>query len=568
MKGDTYVTQNIDLTNVNNISFWGYLQYAPGSEKYTQYFDTYIDGNLVQAYPCPQWATWVQDIVPISGYTGVHTVQVTYVPGVVMDSYIDDISTGGTSGGSATAPFASFTATPVNGIASLTVQFTDTSAYTPTSWLWDFGDGSTSTAENPSHIYISPGTYPVNLTATNTGGSNSKVKTGLVYVAASTGALPNYNGIYVRAANHDGIRWDTVGNGTYYIAPSTSTGGGLSTIHISTDTAVTAGQVTSPQNPSGTFYLTANSLTYQDEGVLLLGVTGTIPNDFAAHITTSGYTWTPTGSAPASANYTYQSSALDQTFTKSDFFYGPQNWKPTQGNANYPLFYGEDMNSSANQYQLMFIDTRAGILGNSSLTNQGAIQINYSFTDLPGTATFNVYGWRSGSGQGMQWTNDVTTGGNSSSGYTVSTKTPTAPPVAGFVANQTQGLAPFNARFTDTTNNTPTAWYWTFGDGGTSTSQNPAYTYTSAGTYSVTLTASNSAGSDKITRSGYITVSASVPTTTSFNLAGITTDNSGSGQKVSIAAANTTIDGNVVNVTVRRQHVGSPVDHHELDPDI
>ncbi|MBI1191922.1 MAG: PKD domain-containing protein [Bacteroidetes bacterium] len=50
--------------------------------------------------------------------------------------------------------------------------------------------------------------------------------------------------------------------------------------------------------------------------------------------------------------------------------------------------------------------------------------------------------------------------------------------------------------FTDLSSNSPTGWAWTFGDGGTSADQNPVYTYTANGTFSVCLTASNGTGSD------------------------------------------------------------------------
>jgi PKD repeat protein len=70
-------------------------------------------------------------------------------------------------------PTASFTATPVSGH---TMQFADTSSGAPTSWSWDFGDGGTSTQQNPSHTYAAAGPYSVKLTATNAGGSNQTVK--------------------------------------------------------------------------------------------------------------------------------------------------------------------------------------------------------------------------------------------------------------------------------------------------------------------------------------------------------------------------------------------------------
>ena len=82
-----------------------------------------------------------------------------------------------------------------------------------------------------------------------------------------------------------------------------------------------------------------------------------------------------------------------------------------------------------------------------------------------------------------------------------------SPPVANFTGNPTSGYTPLTVAFTDTSTNTPTAWSWTFGDSGTSTSQNPSHQYTSAGSFTVTLTATNSYGSDGETKTNYITAS-------------------------------------------------------------
>ncbi|MCH8319126.1 MAG: PKD domain-containing protein, partial [Bacteroidetes bacterium] len=64
-------------------------------------------------------------------------------------------------------PVADFTTNTTSITAGGTVNFTDLSTNTPTSWAWDFGDGGASTLQNPSHIYSTIGTYTVSLTATN-----------------------------------------------------------------------------------------------------------------------------------------------------------------------------------------------------------------------------------------------------------------------------------------------------------------------------------------------------------------------------------------------------------------
>lgn len=68
-------------------------------------------------------------------------------------------------------PLASFTTTTPPG--SRTVAFTDTSAGSPTSWAWDFGDSMGSMEQNPTHTYASDGTYTVRLTASNSAGSDT-----------------------------------------------------------------------------------------------------------------------------------------------------------------------------------------------------------------------------------------------------------------------------------------------------------------------------------------------------------------------------------------------------------
>jgi PKD repeat protein len=82
-----------------------------------------------------------------------------------------------------------FSATPTSGGAPLTVNFTDATVHSPTSWSWDFGDGSTSTLQNPSHTYVTPGNYLVTLTATAAGVPVTVTKSGFIKVSAC-GNLP------------------------------------------------------------------------------------------------------------------------------------------------------------------------------------------------------------------------------------------------------------------------------------------------------------------------------------------------------------------------------------------
>ena len=85
----------------------------------------------------------------------------------------------------------------------------------------------------------------------------------------------------------------------------------------------------------------------------------------------------------------------------------------------------------------------------------------------------------------------------------------TAPPTADFNANSTNICEGVTVQFNDLSFTGVTSWSWDFGDGNTSSNQNPSHTYTSSGTYTVSLTVTNSVGSDTYTLNDYITVSIS-----------------------------------------------------------
>jgi PKD repeat protein len=85
-----------------------------------------------------------------------------------------------------TAPTANFSAPAAAGI-NTSVQFTDASTGAPTSWFWTFGDGASSIAQNPTHLYRTAGVYFVSLTASNSIGSNVVTRT--VTVTACVSAL-------------------------------------------------------------------------------------------------------------------------------------------------------------------------------------------------------------------------------------------------------------------------------------------------------------------------------------------------------------------------------------------
>jgi PKD repeat protein len=93
--------------------------------------------------------------------------------------------------------------------------------------------------------------------------------------------------------------------------------------------------------------------------------------------------------------------------------------------------------------------------------------------------------------------------------YTLSLTIPVVvPPVADFSGNPTTVIVNNSVQFTDLSLNSPTSWSWTFNGGtpSTSSAQHPVVTYSTVGSYMVSLTVTNSAGSNTKTVNGYITV--------------------------------------------------------------
>jgi PKD repeat protein len=336
---------------------------------------------------------------------------------------------------SADKPSASFISNITSGTAPLSVQFIDSTTESPTSWAWLFGDGGTSTLQNPVHTYATSGTFTVTLTATNSDGSSTETQSGYIEVSkvdaapvaafvstAASGSIP-LTVQFVDASTNDPVSW------------AWSFGDG---------------ETSNEENPTH-IYSTAGIYT----------VTLTSTNSAGSNtVSKSNY-----------VTATKQSVAPAASFVSTT----------TSGSSPFTVQFMDSSTNTPTSWVWSFGDGSTSTVQAPSHTyvSAGTYTVTMTATNSAGSDTYTENGY-----------------------ITVTL----SPPVASYTVNGTSGVVPFTVQFTDTSTNSPTTWYWKFGDGGTTTVQNPEYTYDDVGTYTVTLTATNSAGSNVSAEKKTITV--------------------------------------------------------------
>ncbi len=448
-------------------------------------------------------------------------------------------------------PVAQFTGSPTSGEYPLAVSFTDQSTNTPTSWSWDFGDGvGTSSQQNPSYTYNNAGTYTVSLTATNAYGSDIETKVDYITVTEpGTGAEAYAQSDYPVSGTVSGT----------YLATHTSDNSRQSIQELESGGRPTLRHTYLEHK--WTFNVPSSaSLTFYVEGYR----NANSENDnFTFAYSTNDNSYTNLVTIASSTEQIY--SATIPNSVSGTVYIRVVDTDRSQGNRSKDYVYIDHM------YIQYSSGTTPPVADFSASPTSGDYPLTVNFTDLS-TGSPTSWSWDFGDGVGTSTSQNPSYTYNAAGTYTVSltatnaygsdietkvdyitvTQPPQNPPVADFVGSPTSGDYPLTVNFTDQSTNSPTSWSWDFGDGvGTSTAQNPSYTYNAAGTYTVSLTATNAYGSDSETKLDYITVTE--PTQNNMHVSNMTVNRRTRGPLLNGDAYVTVVDQNgspVANATV------------------
>ncbi len=402
------------------------------------------------------------------------------------------------------APTAGFTGSPTSGDYPLNVSFSNSSSGA-TSYSWDFGDSENSTAANPSHTYNSAGTFTVTLTATNSCGSDQQVRTNYITVTTPPCDPPvaDFNGSptsgdyplnvsFTDASTNSPTSWSwTFGEGGTSTSQNPSyiyTAAGTYTVTMTATNSCGSDGVTKVDYVTVTEPSPVGSVYALSDIVIAGTVSGNYTNTQSSDNSYESITERESGGKPANRNSYLEHKWNFNVPSSSALTFYVEGYRPNNAEGdNFTFAYSTDNNNFTN---LVTVNSATEQVYSASIPSSvfGTVYIRVVDTDQS-TGAKNL---------DAVYIDEM---------YIEYSSVPVAP-VADFSGSPTSGSSPLNVSFTDLSSGNPTSWSWTFGDGGNSTAQNPSYTYNSIGTYSVSLTATNANGSDGVTKTDYITVSA------------------------------------------------------------
>jgi len=432
-------------------------------------------------------------------------------------------------------------------------------------YLWDFGDGQTSTEENPVHTYSTLGTYSVTLT-TNAGVCGQEVfnQTDFINVGLEAPQItPAFNcgpgSITMQASATGGINWfsddagtNLIGTGNTYVTPVLNSSTTYYVQATSANQAKYAGKTDSIGSGgyfgTNTFqhYLIFDSYvpfrllsvkvyagSTADRTIILKDSTGATLSTITVNVPAGESRVTLNFDVPVGTKFRLVGGGNPNLFRNNNnsasYPYDlPGVLSITESSASLPQF-----NAPGNYYYFYDWEVKENDCTSPIIPFVAEIyaapvaaytsNINGTVVTFTQTATQAVsYFWDFGDGSTSTLPNPthtyatigsfdaklVVTNPCGSDSITQTIVTTVAAPMADFSADNDTVYEGDYVHFTDLSANAPTSWSWNFeaGTPGTSTVQNPVIQYNTAGIYYVSLEATNTIGSNTMNKSAFIIV--------------------------------------------------------------
>ncbi len=440
-------------------------------------------------------------------------------------------------------PKADFYAEPASGSAPLTVSFHDISTGNPERWLWQFGDGATSTEQNPVHTYVYNGVYTVTLTSDTPAGESVMVKKNYITVSEPTKIIvPDDHSLIQEAINHAAPGSTILVRYGYYPEKLT--------IH----------------KP---ITLIGESNAEKQKPIIDAQFTGTPVSITAAGVTVENFSltgaWSETAIRPAVAvrgneavirnNWIFENYAgvrfenvvrgtLDGNIiwnTTSNAIYGESSsylditnntvvWTKDSPAIRQVSGYNSVIRGNAvaeNSKAGLSVSGTGVTIYDNYLNNTQNVDLTAdtkAIWNVPKSPGPNIVlgpyiggnFWAAPDGTGFSETHKDQTGdGFCDEVYRLGGENvdelplavpDSVPPSASFEAEPRTGSLPLTVQFKDTSLGTIESWLWDFGDGTSSTERHPAHVYENIGSYDVNLTVIGPKGTDSEIKPAYITV--------------------------------------------------------------
>ena len=454
-----------------------------------------------------------QDQSPFHTYaaSGSYTICLTASSACGSDNTCQQVEIGGV-GPTGSAPVANFDADVVDGCGPLTVQFSDMSTNSPSTWNWTFegGEPASSSMKNPIVTFADAGEFSVLLTVSNIEGQDQETK--LNYIAVEAAPAPNFvievdggNVVLTNTSSNlvdNSYDWSFGDNTTSSSLVSPSHTYSTSGQYVITLTAtngcgsVTYSEAVNIDIDSSSAAPAAAFTSSVDNGC------GPLTIEFADASTNSPSTWNWTFEGGTPATSTEQNPTV--------IFEDAGNYTVILEAANS---VGADMDIQLSYISVIAepdVDFESGSNGlEVDFNNKTTYGETYAwnFGDTNTSVELNPTHIYAEAG-----TYTVTLTSTNDCGTVVKTSTivvsESLAPQADFSSTANEGCAPLTVTFSDLSTNVPSNWLWSFdgGDISTSSDQNPTVTFANPGNYTVILQAGNEVGSNSKVVTAYVNV--------------------------------------------------------------